>query len=277
MNQGQTFTVTLTVPGSYKYNCSIHPDWMFGTIQVIQWKAALPGKIRYKEPTRVPTMPSPHGQGREARLMAEREAKGMVYAPSEYVEPHIYEKDRLYAVLVVDMIEDFIHGVLKCDRMIPKIPNVVSVLDASRSAGVPVVYCNDSHKPSDFEMNRWQPHAMRGTKGSEVIREITPHRSDRIVPKSGYSSFHDTELEDVLRSLYGGLGANTVVIAGVTTDCCVKHTAADAFFRRYEVKAIEDGVEAFSQVQHDVGLQYIRYWYLSDVSTAKQFAKELKV
>ena len=36
MNQGQSFTVTLTVPGTYKYNCSIHPDWMFGTIQVNQ-------------------------------------------------------------------------------------------------------------------------------------------------------------------------------------------------------------------------------------------------
>jgi nicotinamidase-related amidase len=221
-------------------------------------------------------MPSPHGHGKEGRQKAEKEAKQLVYAAPDYVEPHTYSKDKRYAVLVVDMVEDFIRGVLKCDRMVPKIPNVVAVLDASRSAGIPVVYCNDSHKPSDFEMNRWQPHAMRGTKGAEVIHEITPHRSDRIVPKSNYSSFHDTELDDVLRSLYGGKGANTLVIAGVTTDCCVRHTAADAFFKRYEVKVIEDGVEAFSEVQHRAGIQYIRYWYLSDVSTSRQFVKELK-
>jgi plastocyanin len=36
LNQGQTFTVTLTVPGNYRYFCSIHPDWMVGTIQVVQ-------------------------------------------------------------------------------------------------------------------------------------------------------------------------------------------------------------------------------------------------
>jgi len=36
LNEGQTFTVVLTVPGSYKYDCSIHPDWMVGTIQVVQ-------------------------------------------------------------------------------------------------------------------------------------------------------------------------------------------------------------------------------------------------
>jgi plastocyanin len=35
MNQGQSFTVTLTVPGLYKYDCSIHPDWMVGSIQVV--------------------------------------------------------------------------------------------------------------------------------------------------------------------------------------------------------------------------------------------------
>jgi len=36
LNEGQTFTVVLTVPGNYKYDCSIHPDWMVGTIQVVQ-------------------------------------------------------------------------------------------------------------------------------------------------------------------------------------------------------------------------------------------------
>ncbi len=35
MNQGQTFTVTLTVPGTYRYVCTIHPDWMIGSITVV--------------------------------------------------------------------------------------------------------------------------------------------------------------------------------------------------------------------------------------------------
>jgi nicotinamidase-related amidase len=118
---------------------------------------------------------------------------------------------------------------------------------------------------------------MRGTKGGQVIKELAPHRSDYIVPKSTYSAFHDTELDEVLRGLYSGKGANTLAIAGVTTDCCVKHTAADAFFRRYEVEVIEDGVDAFSDAQHQVGLQYICYWYLSRVSSSKQFIKRLEV
>ena len=220
-------------------------------------------------------MPSPHGHGREGRAMARAEALELVYPPSSFRAPRVFRDDRRYAVLVVDMVEDFIRGVLKCARMVPKIPNVAAFLDASRAKGVPVVYCNDSHKPSDFELNRWKPHAMRGTKGAQVIRELAPRKADFVVLKSSYSSFHETELDDVLRSLYGGRGANTLVIAGVTTDCCVRHTAADAFFRRYEVEVLEDGVEAFSEVQHRVGLQYIRYWYLCGVSSSKQLLKEL--
>jgi len=220
-------------------------------------------------------MPSAHGHGKDGEALAKMESAALVYPPSSYKAPVVYEADRRYAVLVVDMLEDFIYGVLKCDRMVPKIPNVAAVLDAARANGVPVVYCNDSHKPSDFELNRWEAHAMRGTKGSQVIKEIAPGKSDYIVPKSSYSSFHQTELDDILRSLHRGLGANTLVLAGVTTDCCVRHTAADAFFRRYEVEVVEDGVEAFSDAQHNVGLQYIRYWYLCGVSPSKHVARAL--
>lgn len=220
-------------------------------------------------------MPSSHGRGREAKAMARAESAAFVYPPSSFKAPRVYRDERRYAVLVVDMLEDFIYGVLKCDRMVPKIPNVASLLDAARANGVPVVYCNDSHKPSDFELNRWDSHAMRGTKGAQVISQLTPKKSDYVVPKSSYSSFQGTELDDVLRSLHGGRGANTLAIAGVTTDCCVRHTAADAFFRRYEVEVVGDGVEAFSDVQHEVGLQYIRYWYLSDVPSSRQLIKKL--
>jgi nicotinamidase-related amidase len=220
-------------------------------------------------------MSSPHGHGKEGKAMAEAEALQFVYPPASSKAPWVYRDDRRYAVVVVDMLYDFIYGVLKTERMVPKIPNVSAVLDAARAKGVPVVYCNDSHKPSDFELNRWEPHAMRGTKGAEVIKELAPRKSDYVVLKSGYSSFHETELDDVLRSSYGGRGANTLVVAGVTTDCCVRHTAADAFFRRYEVEVLEDGVDAFSEVQHRVGLQYVRYWYLSSVSSSKQVVKKL--
>jgi plastocyanin len=34
IGSGQTFTITLSVPGTYTYHCSFHPGWMRGTIVV---------------------------------------------------------------------------------------------------------------------------------------------------------------------------------------------------------------------------------------------------
>jgi plastocyanin len=36
MHKGDAFNVTLTVPGTYSYFCSIHPAWMKGSIVVKQ-------------------------------------------------------------------------------------------------------------------------------------------------------------------------------------------------------------------------------------------------
>ena len=34
MSNGDTFRVTLTVPGTYQYYCTLHPDWMKATVVV---------------------------------------------------------------------------------------------------------------------------------------------------------------------------------------------------------------------------------------------------
>ncbi len=34
-NQGQTYELTLTVAGTYKYICTLHPSWMLGEIVVV--------------------------------------------------------------------------------------------------------------------------------------------------------------------------------------------------------------------------------------------------
>jgi len=214
-----------------------------------------------------------HGEGEAHRRLAEAELA--VYPPDYYRKPRVYEEDRRYAVLVIDMLNDFVTGSLKCERAIPIVPSIRELLDAARSRGVPVMYLDDSHRPTDFELNRWSPHAMRGTPGAEVIPELKPGSADHVVPKTTYSGFYATDLDDILRSLYGKQGANTLILTGLHTDCCVRHTAADAFFRGYEVVVAEDGVQAFSEPQHRVGLQYLQYWYLADVLPIKTVIKRL--
>ena len=197
----------------------------------------------------------------------------MVYDPSSSVKPHVYDNDRRYALLVVDMLYDFVYGKIKCVRSVPMIPSTAQLLDAAHKAGVPVFYVNDSHVRKDFEMSRWGEHAMRGSRGARVIGELRPRKRDLQVPKQTYSSFFGTRLDKELKRTHDGKGSNTLVLTGLHADCCVRHTCADGFFRGYETLVAEDAVESFTELAYRTGLQYVKYWYLTDVQPTKKIVR----
>ena len=150
---------------------------------------------------------------------------------------HLNLKDRSdanlprYAILVVDMLNDFIYGKLKSTRADKIIPKIKNLLDFARARNIPIFYCNDEHLMSDPEIRVWGAHAMKGTTGAEVITDIKPTDKDVMIPKRGYSAFDDVTLENALKDTYGGKGPTTIVITGVHTHICVKHSDYDAFRR----------------------------------------------
>lgn len=196
-----------------------------------------------------------------------------VYDMTMAVAPHVYDNDRRYAVLIVDMLYDFIYGKIKCDRAVPMIPKTGELIDNARSTGIPVFYPNDSHTRKDFEIERWGEHAMRGSKGARVISQLRPRKKDTEIPKTTYSSFYDTKLERELKRSHDGKGANTLIISGLHTDCCVRHTTADGFFRGYETIIAQDAVNSFTELQYRTGLQYLKFWYLADLLPTRKIVK----
>ncbi len=196
-----------------------------------------------------------------------------VYDNTMAVAPHVYDNNRQYALLIVDMLNDFIYGKIKCDRAVPMIPRTAELIDSARSSGIPVLYPNDSHTRKDFEIERWGEHAMRGTKGARVIGQLRPRKKDVEIPKTTYSSFHNTKLERELKGSHDGKGANTLIISGLHTDCCVRHTTADAFFRGYETIIAQDAVNSFTELQYRTGLQYLKFWYLADLMSTRKIVK----
>ncbi len=189
------------------------------------------------------------------------------------IKPHAYDKDRRYALLVVDMLNDFVYGKIKAERAGPMVPTVSELIGKAHDAGVPVLYANDSHTKKDFELYRWGEHAMRGSKGGQVIKELRPRKRDEQIPKTTYSSFFSTRLERELKRTHDGKGSNTLILAGLHTDCCVRHTTADGFFRGYETIIAQDAVNSFTELQYRTGLQYLKFWYLADVLPAKKIAR----
>jgi nicotinamidase-related amidase len=176
------------------------------------------------------------------------------------------------AILVVDMLNDFVTGSLKCDRARRIIPNLRKLAVAARKADVPVIYCNDSHLKSDFELKVWGAHAMRGTKGAEVIPELKPEKEDYQVPKRTYSCFFETELDTILRAH----DARKIIITGLHTNICDRHTTADAFFRGYEPIIPDDGVEAMDEQAQQQGLEYLKNIYGAKIVNAEDIVKKWK-
>ena len=165
------------------------------------------------------------------------------------------------AVLVVDMLNDFVTGALGCERAQAIVPATASLLDAARAAGVPVIFCNDAHRKGiDRELALWGDHAIAGTPGAEVIPELKLSDKDYVVPKRRYSGFFQTELDILLKEL----GVKTVVMTGLHAHMCVRHTSADAYSLGYDVVAAKEAMNSFTEEDYQGGLAYLKTCYGAD-------------
>ncbi|MGC8954054.1 MAG: cysteine hydrolase family protein [Desulfurococcus sp.] len=158
------------------------------------------------------------------------------------------------ALLVVDMLKEFVHGRLRSPEALRIIPVIKDLTSTMHKRGFPVIYLADHHYPFDHELSIWGPHAMHNDPESEIIEELRPGPSDIVLYKRSYSGFRETGLDYILRDL----GVDTVIITGIHTHICVLHTAMDAFYNRYQVIVVEDAVSAFSRSDHEWALNYMK-------------------
>jgi len=174
------------------------------------------------------------------------------------------------AILVVDMLNDFVTGALKCDRGLAIVPKTAELLKGARKAGVPVIFCNDAHiKGIDHELKLWGDHAIAGTKGAEVIPELGLCEKDYVVPKRRYSGFFHTDLDLLLKEL----GVDTVIMTGLHTHMCVRHTSADAYCLGYNVVVATDATDAFTEEDYTYGLKYLKEVYGAEQYTVDELLK----
>ena len=168
------------------------------------------------------------------------------------------------AVLVVDMLQDFVYGALTCERAVAIVPATARLLGAAREADIPVIFCNDAHLPKiDKELEIWGDHAIVGTPGAEVIPELDLCDKDFVVPKRRYSGFFQTDLDILLREL----GVDTVIVTGLHAHMCVRHTSADAFQLGYNVVVAKEATDSFTEQDYLYGLDYLKTCYGADAYT----------
>lgn len=172
------------------------------------------------------------------------------------------------ALIVIDMLNDFVTGVLpnKDDAMkiVPPIQRLIA--HARSQPDWLVVYSSDAHRADDRELGIWGKHAMAGTKGAAVIDELAPIGADReiVSPKRFYGAFDETDLGDI----FTRYGVTEVVLTGQHTHCCVRHSAYGAFVRGYGIKVPSDAVCVFPGVDHEAALDYLKTIYGAEITTS---------
>src|SRR5262249_34657152 len=140
--------------------------------------------------------------------------------------------------------------------------------DAARAAGVPVVFVGLMTAPED-DSAAWAERLRRqgggdpgvdpaeelalcraGTLGAAFVGPI-PLVGEPVVGKLRYSGFFRTDLDAQLQRL----GVDTLVIAGLTTECCVDCTVRDAFHLDYHVFVASDACAAYEPDLHEGALK----------------------
>lgn len=154
------------------------------------------------------------------------------------------------AVIVADMLVDFITGALANPPSEAIIAPLAALLHGARERGWPICYVNDTHLLGDAEEQLWGPHALAGTPGAQVIPELTPEPRDVEFGKRYCSGFHQTGLDVYLRQR----SVETVIVTGQHAHICVQHTAGDAFIAGHRVVLATDGITAFTPEDNATGL-----------------------
>ena len=163
-------------------------------------------------------------------------------------------------LIIIDMLNDFIdpRGVLFCGEPAQRVvPVIRERLDRYRAAGAAVIYLQDAHSPDDKEFEKFPPHCIAGTWGSEIIGALSPRPEEHVLPKTRYSGFYGTDLDNVLVSLAG----QQVEVTGVCTSICVMDTVGGLVNRDYQVRVPREGVADFDARAHDFALERMEKIY----------------
>jgi ureidoacrylate peracid hydrolase len=172
------------------------------------------------------------------------------------------------ALMVIDMQNNFVHSkgtfgsrgidLSAAQRIIEPISKIAT---ACRGKGIPVIHTRHTFRPdfrdrstmyfellygrhramaSEAEWAAKQQQAGSLTKdnwNSAFVDELTPVEGDVIIDsKHLFNCFFQTDLELVLR----GMGAETLIVTGVSTSVCVETTIRDAFHRGFRCVLVDD-------------------------------------
>lgn len=126
------------------------------------------------------------------------------------------------AVVVIDVQNDVVVDGFDSQNVVDRIGKVI---DAARSAEIPVIYVQHEDE-----------YMAPGTEGWMIRPEIAPFDGEPIVAKRFPDSFEETTFEETLSRL----GIGHLIITGAQSDACVRATSYRALSEGYDITLVSD-------------------------------------
>lgn len=190
-----------------------------------------------------------------------------IEAPEYTIEPRVLVDPKTTALIVVDMQNDFVKegGALVVGDAEKTIPAIKRLLDLARRRSMAVFYTQDTHDPGDPEFPIWGQHVLRGSWGWQIIDELTPRPTDRVIQKLRYDGFFGTSLDHELRLRQ----VATVIVCGTVANICVLHTAGSAALRGYKVILPIDAISAITPFDFQATIRQTSFLYRGTITTSE--------
>jgi len=156
------------------------------------------------------------------------------------------------ALILVDIQNDFCPGGALA---VPDGDQIVEVVNRLAPSFNFVAATRDWHPPNHISFKEqggvWPPHCVQGSPGAELHPALDRSGIDLIVHK-GYRPDQDTfeglpavdENGDSLDKILMRKGVDSIYVAGLATDYCVKATVLDALKNGFRVFAVTDAMRA---------------------------------
>ena len=166
------------------------------------------------------------------------------------------------ALIVVDMLYDFIDGSLACQNADQAVAETLKFIDAqTKGQGgedheildtFPILFVRDHH-PDDHSSFKeqggiWPSHCVAGTHGGDIHEALQPYACEELTFDKGcekateqYSGFEGVnEAGQSLGEILELLDTEEVYVCGIATEYCVRNTCEDLLKAGFKVRLLKD-------------------------------------
>ena len=181
------------------------------------------------------------------------------------------------ALVVVDMLYDFIDGSLACQNADNAVSNTLKFInihtkdqdgeDYEILDTFPILFIRDHH-PADHSSFKeqggiWPSHCVAGTHGGDIHEALQPYACEELTFNKGcdkateqYSGFEGiNSAEQSLGEILELLDTTDVYVCGIATEYCVRNTAEDLKKAGFKVHLLSDCLAYVDENGHRQALQ----------------------